>query len=378
MRVLTGVDLPWGSPGGSVELIRDLYLTETGPLDAHTFMLEPAKPGDQPFNERLHLLDTTGKCLDGPAFWSYVGSLGEALKDRFSPDFVDVLHLHHLTFGATPALLSAYPDAPSLALVHGTDLLHAAKSRTQCEVLTRTARTCDAVVVPTLAMADRLRGLLPDLSVRVEHIPWGVPETLLARPPRSPDRRTVDDGMVRLLYAGRLTEEKGFPNLLAAIEGNAAVRLSVAAPPAEFTELARHVPTRHVRYLGWLRRADLWREFGNHDLLVVPSTELEAFGLVAVEAQASGLPVLYQPVPGLSETVGEGGLAVDLTAGKSDFARTIERIQQDGSLLPELRLAGYANAEKYRISRTAAALAELSEDVLARRSRFAPPPPESP
>lgn len=49
------------------------------------------------------------------------------------------------------------------------------------------------------------------------------------------------------------------------------------------------------------------------DLLVIPSTLLEAMGLVALEAQACGLPVLYQPVPGLNEILASSGVATDFT-----------------------------------------------------------------
>lgn len=43
----------------------------------------------------------------------------------------------------------------------------------------------------------------------------------------------------------------------------------------------------------------------------MPSTTLEAMGLVALEAQARDLPVLYQPVPGVTEALGGTGLATD-------------------------------------------------------------------
>ncbi len=66
-----------------------------------------------------------------------------------------------------------------------------------------------------------------------------------------------------------------------------------------------------MQYLGW--RPRLWEAFADHDLLVVPSTILEAFGLVAIEAQACGLPVAYQPVPGLREVLAASALPLDPT-----------------------------------------------------------------
>lgn len=71
-------------------------------------------------------------------------------------------------------------------------------------------------------------------------------------------------------------------------------------------------PARLHAWVQWLRRPQLWRAFGDH-VLVMPSTTLEAMGLVALEAQACGLPVLYQPVPGLNESLAATGLATDFT-----------------------------------------------------------------
>ncbi|MGH3824347.1 MAG: glycosyltransferase [Pseudonocardiaceae bacterium] len=71
-------------------------------------------------------------------------------------------------------------------------------------------------------------------------------------------------------------------------------------------------PTAQMEYLGWLPRPRLREAFADHDLLVVPSTILEAFGLVAIEAQARGLPVVHQPIPGLQEVLAGSALPVDL------------------------------------------------------------------
>lgn len=113
-----------------------------------------------------------------------------------------------------------------------------------------------------------------------------------------------------------------------------------------------------VRYLGWLRRPQLWKAFTEHDVLVVPSTTLEAMGLVALEAQACGLPVLYQPVPGLSEALAASGMASDFTRSAA-LARDLDRLRTSPSILAALRQAGYANAARYPLSATARALTDL-------------------
>jgi glycosyltransferase involved in cell wall biosynthesis len=361
MTVLTGLDLPVGSPGGSVELLHDLYLAPPDPpIDAAVFMLTGSGPSFETRSAgRLALLDVPGKQLDGAGFWAYVDDLARAIKRRFAADEYAIVHRHHLAFGATAALQRAFPGHPSLTLVHGTDLLFAADHPTQRTVLNEAVASTGAVVVPTAAMADRLVGICGVPPRRVSHIPWGVPDHLLAAPPRG---NAVTDGTLRLAYAGRLTAEKGFENVLAAADLDH-VRLSVAAPAAEYRALAARADLTGVDYLGWLRRPQLWSAFADQDVLVVPSTRLEAFGLVAVEAQACGLPVIYQPVPGLTEVLGDSAIAVELGAGPDPLADTLTWLRKDADALSDIRRAGYRNAARFPLSSTARQIRELSTQL---------------
>ncbi|MFD6791542.1 glycosyltransferase family 4 protein [Streptomyces anthocyanicus] len=358
----TFLDLPAGSPGGSVELFLDLYTGEKPLIPARAFMLAPTGPRPRT-PAGLDLLSVVGKCLEGPAFGHYVAALRRALTVAINPSQIDVLHLHHLAFGATPALMRALPTHPRIALVHGTDLIFAEAHRDQLQILRATARAADAIVVPTGAMADRLLKLAPQTDRRkIVHIPWGIPDRLLSHPPfrtTHPPRSHL-----RLLYAGRLTSEKGVEALIRSVAPLQGVELSIAAPSAQFRALAPRLQRAGVRarYLGWLRRPQLWRTFAEHDVLVMPSTTLEAMGLVALEAQACGLPVLYQPVPGLSEALARSGMATDFTR-PSALARDLERLRTESGLLPTLRQAGYANAARYPLSKTARELAGLGRHL---------------
>ncbi|MFG2197124.1 glycosyltransferase family 4 protein [Streptomyces sp. NPDC048639] len=364
MKILTGIDLPPGSPGGSVELLHDLYGAPDPLVRADVFML--ARENVEPSYARSSpaLLPVKGKAVSGTEFWAYVDRLGAAVRDRFATTDYDVLHLQHLTFGATAALQRVCPDQPRIALVHGTDLLFAADHPTQTDVLRETAASADAIVVPTRAMADRLQQLTLDSSDRIVHIPWGVPDQLLngqlGQPHLHADRQP---GELRVLYAGRLTAEKATSHLISAVAGLDGVELSVAAPRAEFAALAARSDLSKTRYRGWLSRAELWGEFSQHDLLIVPSLKLEAFGLVTIEAQACGLPVAYQPVPGLTEVLGDSALPIDFR----DLGTLAVRLKElAGSLgqLDDLAAAGLVNSRRFPLSRTARELVNLSHHVL--------------
>ncbi|GAA2695133.1 glycosyltransferase family 4 protein [Streptomyces lunalinharesii] len=356
-------DLPAGSPGGSVELFLDLYTGDNPLIPANAFMLAPTSHGHPSVPPGLDLLHVPGKCLAGPAFGQYVAALRKALTTAIEPSRIGVLHLQHLTFGATPALIRALPAHPRIALVHGTDLLFAEAHPDQLQVLHETTRAANAIVVPTTAMADHLRKLAPRVDERkIIRIPWGIPDHLLTDPP--PRRASATANHLRLLYAGRLTTEKGVETLVKGLSRVSGTELSIAAPRSQFHALAlllRRMGVR-ARYLGWLHRTQLWNAFAEHDVLVMPSTTLEAMGLVALEAQACGLPVLYQPVPGLSETLGASGLVTDFT-NFAALARDLGRLRSDAGLLAALQQAGRANATRYPLSATAHALASLGHQL---------------
>ncbi|WP_331766808.1 glycosyltransferase family 4 protein [Embleya sp. NBC_00896] len=355
--VATALDLPAGSPGGSVELFLDLYTGPRPRIPAQAFILAP--DGPVPHTPKgLELLRVGGKCSSGTRFGHYVTALQRALAVAIDTSRIDVLHLQHLTFGATPALIRALPRHPRIALVHGTDLLLAQGQRTQMRVLRETVRAAHAIVVPSGAMADHVRELAPTVDRgKIVHIPWGIPDRLIADPPPRPTRVPTD--RLRLLYAGRLGVEKGVEPLVRALAIAEGVQLSVAAPRIPYERLARTLDRVDVRYLGWLPRPQLWQAFADHDALVVPSTTLEAMGLVALEAQACGLPVLYQPVPGLTETLGDTALATDFTDA-ARLARELTRLRTDTDLLPTLGAAGPRNAARYPLSATGIALTTLA------------------
>jgi glycosyltransferase involved in cell wall biosynthesis len=358
----TFLDLPAGSPGGSVELFLDLYTGDKPLIPARAFMLAPT--GVRPrLPAGLELLSVTGKCLEGPAFGRYVAALRTSLTAVLDTAQISVVHLQHLAFGATPALMRALPAHPRIALVHGTDLLFAEAHHDQLQILRETARAADAIVVPTGAMADSLIKLAPRTDRRkITRIPWGIPDRLLTDPPARPPRAPMS--YLRLLYAGRLTAEKGAEALIKSLAPVPGVELSIAAPRAQFHALAPLLQRAGVRarYLGWLRRSQLWKAFTEHDVLVMPSTTLEAMGLVALEAQACGLPVLYQPVPGLSETLAASALATDFTHSAA-LARDLDRLRTAPGLLSAIQQAGYANAARYPLSATGETLADLGHQL---------------
>jgi glycosyltransferase involved in cell wall biosynthesis len=116
------------------------------------------------------------------------------------------------------------------------------------------------------------------------------------------------------LYVGRVAVEKNLEAFLALdLPGS---KLVVGDGPL-LSELKRRHPDAH--FAGARQGEELARYYGAADLFVFPS-RTDTFGLVLLEALASGLPVAAYPVPGPLDVIdGSGAGALD-----EDLARAVE------------------------------------------------------
>src|SRR6185436_13219493 len=120
-----------------------------------------------------------------------------------------------------------------------------------------------------------------------------------------------------------------------------------------------------VRFLPPLGGPDLVDLYHSADLVAVPSHN-ESFGLVALEAQATGTPVVAAAVGGLVTAVRDGisGVLVD---GHDPYAwgRVIGRLLTEPGRRAELSGAGVAHAQDFSWSRTAAGLIAVYRETVA-------------
>ena len=115
-------------------------------------------------------------------------------------------------------------------------------------------------------------------------------------------------------------------------------------------------PTNRQRLAAWYRAADL---------TIVPSHS-ESFGLVALESQASGTPVIAANVGGLPTAVhrGEGGVLVDGHDPKN-WAQAISQTLANPELLESLRDGGFKHASNFGWDATTDRLIAVYEEAVA-------------
>jgi len=115
-----------------------------------------------------------------------------------------------------------------------------------------------------------------------------------------------DHGQFIVLFAGRLDYQKGIDTLIRAV-----LKLESGGSPAAHGAIFRVCGTgplkesverfsthrRNFEYLGYVTDDQLVKLYGSASLFVMPS-RFETFGIVALEAMASGVPVLATNIPG--------------------------------------------------------------------------------
>ena len=182
----------------------------------------------------------------------------------------------------------------------------------------------------------------------------------------APDERLI-------LLVGRLVYEKGFHLALEALPGIIEtlgnVRFLIAGSgtaeedlKAQATELGLDA---HGTFLGWIGDDALHSLYRIADLTVVPSL-YEPFGLVALEAMASGCPTIVADTGGLREVVPEGDkVGLRFNGGDAEhLAIMIERLLSDDVLRERLVAEASEHVLSFDWADVARSTADLYSDVL--------------
>jgi phosphatidylinositol alpha 1,6-mannosyltransferase len=161
----------------------------------------------------------------------------------------------------------------------------------------------------------------------------------------SPEFRNRQAGAFRIGYVGRLTAEKNV-RMLARLEqslldmGHRDFQFVIVGQGAEEKWLRENM--KHAEFTGLLAGRDLSQAFANLDLLAFPS-KTDTFGLVVLEAFASGVPAVVTRGGGPKFTVRHGHTGY--AAGTFDeFASFTSRLMSEPDLHSAMRVAAREQA----------------------------------
>ena len=184
------------------------------------------------------------------------------------------------------------------------------------------------------------------------------------------------------LFVGRLTHHKGVDDFIKAARFTPpdVVHLIVGGGPhrAAFERLAADLQvTDKVVFAGKVDYQDLPKYYAAATVGVLPSTSrLEAFGIAALEAMATGKPVVLSRMPGMQEVIqdGETGLLAE-PMDPQDLGAKIARITSDPALAAAMGKRGRERIlERFTLTHVVDALEQVYQQVVTARPGGAPVP----
>lgn len=275
------------------------------------------------------------------AYFRNVPAVRRIIK-RFAPDIV---HAHYATgYGLWG---TAQRVAPLAVTVWGTDVADALAGRfIVSSVVRRALQKARAVTATSRFLMEQTIHLEPSVKDKISHIPFGLPE--------SDCIRHVDrgDGVVRIIFAKQYEPTYGpdvalrafaaaynkNPNIRMLMLGGGSMRKKLESLAVSLSVVSA------VEMRDWTEPDVTRRLIAESDIMLMPSRQ-ESFGVAALEASVSGIPVIASDVGGVPEIVRheQNGLLVpceDVDA----LADSIVRLAGDPALRKTMGEAGVSIA----------------------------------
>lgn len=322
------VMLSWEYPprtvGGLGRAVHDLSVSLVREGHEVHVVTAPAEGTDNYTVENgVHVYRVDASLLTDPEFLPWVDQLnlemariGEQLARSLS---INVIHAHDWLVGSAAIKLQETQDLPLVVTIHATEHgrhrgIHNELQQNIHDRETELMRRSGRIILCSQYMATEVAEIFDIDPVKLHMIPNGVEPAALRVSPRQGESMSIGrDSEVVIAFLGRLVPEKGVQVLLNAMPGvirrfpGARVVIGGRGPfESSLRQLARNLGIENqVTFAGFLNEPGRNRLLNHARVAVFPSL-YEPFGIVALEAMASRVPVIVSDTGGLMEVVEQG------------------------------------------------------------------------
>ncbi|MBM3166271.1 MAG: glycosyltransferase family 4 protein [Chloroflexi bacterium] len=191
--------------------------------------------------------------------------------------------------------------------------------------------------------------------------------------PGGPIRQELADGKLNILFVGRMEKRKGLGYLISACAKMKRTfkdfRLIVVGPNTRlrrvYQKMAEDLELSDVVFTNFVPNSELPEYYRTADIFCAPATGGESFGIVLLEAMASGKPIVATDIEGYASVLspGEEGLLVPPKDEKA-LANALVSLLKDGTARQQMGTKGRAKAEKYSWENIARQVMDYYNDLL--------------
>ncbi len=228
---------------------------------------------------------------------------------KMLPDY-DIVHAHWLI---PQGIVQSFFKKPYIVTGHGGDVTSMNKGICR-KLKVRCLKRAKHVTVVSEYLKKKVQELVPEINPDV--ISMGVDTSKFGKQYYMPDYFGQGNKKV-VLFVGRLAEKKGVTYLIEAMKnidallvivGDGSLREDLKIQGQEINNLAKW---EKVRLLGAKTHEELKVVYASADIFVCPSItardgDQEGFGLVMLEAMASGLPIVASNSGGIVQLIKNG------------------------------------------------------------------------
>jgi phosphatidylinositol alpha-mannosyltransferase len=260
----------------------------------------------------------------------------ESIREMLNHEKFEIIHFHEPWIPMLSAQILTRSKAVNVATFHAK-LPETVMTRTMAKVITPYTKPIlkyiDYLTAPSDAAAEYVCSLT-DKPVAI--IPNGIYVKDFKKPARFNDSRKKKT----ILYVGRLEGRKGVKYLLHAFkelsQRNLGVSLVIAGDGVDRSKLellAEDLGLDNVTFTGFISHKDKIKYLSSSDLFCSPALFGECFGIVLLEAMASGLVTVAGDNPGYSSVMnGFGRISLVDPKHVGEFARRLELLLYEKDL----------------------------------------------
>ena len=226
----------------------------------------------------------------------------EAAKEEFKPD---VIITHHLWI-LSSIVCDVFEDKKVIGVCHNTDIRQAEKNRIMKDNYVKNLEKLNKILALSSGVIEEISNVYNFPKERIVNIGAGYNEKIFY-----PVEKYEKHDNVKIIYAGKFDESKGFYELIKAFrlleekDNNVELELIGNLKQEDRPRVEELVgDSTKIRIYNAVDQVHLGEIMRHTDVFILPSY-FEGLGLIAVEALGSGLRVVATEIEGLIEFLGE-------------------------------------------------------------------------